>query len=1052
MADEQPAPYSRDFADVLEQELKAIQTRREAILAQELARANKKLMSADERTTASNPGDDPDSRLNQVRLKALDQHLAGICFSGGGIRSGTFAVGLLQGLANLGLLRRFDYLSTVSGGGYAGGWLASWLKRDGDVRNVEQQLSPSRVRQATAWREGLNPPPAVPYPPTAAPPRRLVVDEEPEPIHHLRSYSSYMAPQLGLLTADTWTIIAIWLRNVSVNLMMFLPMAMALVLLARLLLSIYAGLTTQAMAQASTQTTTLIRLGLGLLMLVVAFSFNGRALREFRRGGTPRFFNDEDTLAYWGWLYPLMFAGLMLSLSLRPVMWRINGLFTASPSAGAGGGPPAVPSFWGEIRDWLFRQVASDYGLLGAPNVVGHALVLGLGFVVGAIFLNLANRTLFLPYSWKFLRAAFFGGATGGVLLTVVEFATRALSDASHPELVAMLGTPAMLLVITSSIVVEVALVGRSINEAEREWWSRLAALLMIGGILWILAYATIIYVPILFIGAGLPIRILIASGWLTSTAAGIFAGRNAKPVNQGGSSLLLTIATVAPPLFLIGILGAISLLVAALVNHPGVTFPASGEEKLAIAQYFEGIRVDELSRISLWLGISIALAWIGSTLIDVNLFSLNAMYANRLIRCYLGASRPKKIWNKRWGTSPDPRFLSGAPIEATCPARDENPVTGFDPSDDIDLLDLRIGYVNPDKPEDRPYYGPHVLINTSLNLVGGTELAWRDRKGESFTLSPLYCGSKGTGYALVEPSSRVRLTLGRAMSISGAAVDPNMRFYQSSSLTAFLTLLNARLGYWMESPASPTARTGWAADSPKYSNLLWTEFFGLTVSSGEFVHLSDGGHFENMGVYELIRRRCRYIVACDAGEDTGPADENIAILIRLARIDFGVRIDLDATPFQLQGKDDLPEVHVVAGTIHYEDLDGGGMPGIILWVRISMTGDEPSDVQQYARTAPEFPHQPTDLKQSFTEEQFESYRVLGDHIANRVFSEPGENGEPSGKPLVPFWTETDPDREFAQGNARFFEKLKSRWDPARVAPTAPTGAGPEGPPPKPIL
>ena len=96
---------------------------------------------------------DEDRRQTQARVEALDEHLAGLAFSGGGIRGATFAVGVLQGLASLGLLRRFDYLSTVSGGGYAGGWLAAWLKRDGDASNVELQLNPNRVEQAEADRE-----------------------------------------------------------------------------------------------------------------------------------------------------------------------------------------------------------------------------------------------------------------------------------------------------------------------------------------------------------------------------------------------------------------------------------------------------------------------------------------------------------------------------------------------------------------------------------------------------------------------------------------------------------------------------------------------------------------------------------------------------------------------------------------------------------------------------------------------------------------------------------------------------------------------------------
>ena len=172
-------------------------------------------------------------------------NLAGLAFSGGGIRAATFAVGFLQGLSTLGLLSRFDYLSTVSGGGYAGGWLAAWLFREGQttnlkcpLRNVEMQLAVSRATQAKAQRRFLNPTgnnnPA---------PEPLAVDEEPEPVHHLREYSSYMAPRMGLFTMDTWAILMTWSRNVATNMMMLFPAAMLLVLAARAIVYAYTNVT-----------------------------------------------------------------------------------------------------------------------------------------------------------------------------------------------------------------------------------------------------------------------------------------------------------------------------------------------------------------------------------------------------------------------------------------------------------------------------------------------------------------------------------------------------------------------------------------------------------------------------------------------------------------------------------------------------------------------------------------------------------------------------------------------------------------------------------------
>ncbi len=174
-------------------------------------------------------------KLEAIRLAMMNRHLVGLAFSGGGIRSATFAVGVLHGLASLGLVRRFDYLSTVSGSGYAGAWLAAWIKRDGDPANVEKQLNPSRIEQArgTPGPSGED----LSCRPMLKPDE--VVDEEPEPLHHLRSYSSFMTPRSGLLTADTWSIIAIWLRNILINMLVILPTTVLLVLAVRSVAMLY---------------------------------------------------------------------------------------------------------------------------------------------------------------------------------------------------------------------------------------------------------------------------------------------------------------------------------------------------------------------------------------------------------------------------------------------------------------------------------------------------------------------------------------------------------------------------------------------------------------------------------------------------------------------------------------------------------------------------------------------------------------------------------------------------------------------------------------------
>src|SRR5206468_2463775 len=142
------------------------------------------------------PSDYPGSSEPKTRLKALydaihglKEKRAALCISGGGIRSATFGLGILQGLARKGLLDKFHYLSTVSGGGYLGSWLSAWIYHT-SLREVINQLRRPSGRP---------------------------LEPDPTPIWHLRTYSNYLSPKLGLLSADTWTLLATYVRNLFLN-------------------------------------------------------------------------------------------------------------------------------------------------------------------------------------------------------------------------------------------------------------------------------------------------------------------------------------------------------------------------------------------------------------------------------------------------------------------------------------------------------------------------------------------------------------------------------------------------------------------------------------------------------------------------------------------------------------------------------------------------------------------------------------------------------------------------------------------------------------------
>src|SRR5437899_9725709 len=191
-------------------------------------------------------------------------------------------------------------------------------------------------------------------------------------------------------------------------------------------------------------------------------------------------------------------------------------------------------------------------------------------------------------------------------------------------------------------------------------------------------------------------------------------------------------------------------------------------------------------------------------------------------------------------------------------------------------------------------------VINIALNLVGGSNLAWQERKAESFTVTPLHCGSYPVGYRKthVAPDqsygSRDGISLGSAVTISGAAASPNMGHHSSPLVTLILTLFNVRLGAWLGNPGSAGDAT-FQLGYPSFSvGPMIAEAFGLTNDKSPYVYLSDGGHFENLGLYEMVLRRWHFIVVSDAGSDHEGSFPDPGESVRDMRVDFRIPSDLD--------------------------------------------------------------------------------------------------------------------------------------------------------------
>jgi hypothetical protein len=214
------------------------------------------------------------------------------------------------------------------------------------------------------------------------------------------------------------------------------------------------------------------------------------------------------------------------------------------------------------------------------------------------------------------------------------------------------------------------------------------------------------------------------------------------------------------------------------------------------------------------------------------------------------------------------------------------------------------------------------------------------------------------------------------------------MGYHSSPLVTFILTLLNVRLGAWLGNPG-PRGDATFHFGYPNFSvGPIISEAFGLTNDSSPYVYLSDGGHFDNLGLYEMVLRRCHYIVVSDAGQDPECAFADLGEAVRKIRIDFGIPIEFDtidifprgeSTPSNGKGR------NCAIGRIRYSVVDGADAPdGVLIYIKPACYGDEPRDIYEYFKKNPAFPHEST-KDQFFSESQFESYRMLGAHTMGKL-------------------------------------------------------------------
>jgi hypothetical protein len=805
-----------------------------------------------------------------------------LCFSGGGVRSATFGLGVLQGLAEFpgSPLSTFDFLSTVSGGGYVGGWFSAWAARNpGGPTAVAAELA------------------ALPS---------STLEPEATPLQHIRKYCAFLDPQLGVLSADTWMLAATILRNMILNWTILIPLLLAALLVPKLYSSF---LPPQVFWEcACTFSPSLIA---GFIAGVWGAAYILWHLPAFcgpSKAGDDRFIGHA--------LIPLTISAIALSLHWA---WRVGtyGNYTALEVVAFGA---AMHVTGGVIAAGIliFRQSFRD-GRKQRPGAIALALICGL--VSGG-----------------------FAGWIAWLLSTL--FAIRFLD---LRNLYVCLAIPIILGAFTVAAMIMVGFASEVTGEDDREWWARAGGWMLIVMACWLIFSTSVVYGPGLLFSATAKIATMLGTATLGGIASWLgFSGKTSSGRNEKDKDAPAAKSTgwrdiaaaLAGPLFLLLLVAVLAIANQAILDHlpawlpglPWIEKPWAG----CLFLFAAGTCV----------------AFLCSWFINVNRFSLHAMYRTRLVRTYLGASHANRDKTVN-------RFID------------------MDDGDNISMAQLS---------HARPLH----IVNMALNLVGGKNLAWQQRKAESFTASRLRTGSLRVGYQYTEHyggkqhGKQRGLTLGAAVAISGAAASPNMGYHSSPLLSFVMTLFNARLGWWLANPGAP-GKGAWTKSGPTISFApILNEALGRTTDDRPWVYLSDGGHFENLGLYEMVLRRCRRILIVDGSQDQSYNYEDLGSACRKIRVDFGITVDF-AGGMAIYGPRDLRNRYCATGTIRYKDVDGAAAPdGEILYIKACLNGTEPVDVLNYASLQPAFPQQGTD-ELWFNESQFESYRKLGQHIAAKI-------------------------------------------------------------------
>ena len=856
------------------------------------------------------------ARRSTIRAAILDQALEeddpplGIAFSGGGIRSATLSLGIAQALARKDRLLDFDYMSTVSGGGYFGSFLGTLFLPD-ELKGATPQ-NPEDVGSAKFSEAAEIAQEALIIPPDETMVRKRNIRS---PIYWLREHSRYLAPGgMSDMASGATYLARNWLAMIYV---FCLPLLLLFCLTRAVAELIASGLPKVA----------------SVLVLLVAEQAKPNGFCQLLEqchssGGVP-------VALQISWIFILAAIALFGSIACGLAYWLTE------VRVGKDG------------KSQFFCNI-----ILTTTAALAILLLLWvcekpfppLGFlIIGGITLTLVSAIIAIITSWRLKnreKAAF------------VSEVRRVLTAASRMCNLAFLTLAALAVVDTLALWLA--------NWIAKNHGIRWSVLLIS---VWPFIAVVLSKVPGWFGGGGSKFSGLIWKNiWNIALMAGVIMF----------SSLAILVDL------------AVHWLVSA--GHP---FLYPSENNLSWFQFREWDSSKGLMWV--WLtGISLFLTVLTGYLTGfINLSSLHNLYASRLSRAYLGGANVRRL--EKAGSSK---------------------ITENDPHDYI-AVDQYQGAAGKS-------WAPLHLINVTLNetrSLTGSQLLERDRKGVPMVFAPegifVNAGVENEGQPAFPWDTEVPgvhagqgfeiLSVGQLCAISGAAASSAMGSMTTLGGALALTYANVRLGYWW-SAGKLVGSVGLLSTPFQTYSYLWKEMTASYDRRWPLWNISDGGHFDNSGTYELLRRRIPRIVVCDHGSDPSYRFEDLENLVRKAKLDLGLDVTVaasddladagitqEASHLFLNGPDWREACKGKSGSafalllrVRNHDKPGESpFSGWIVWLKPVLIDGLSEDVRGYALSHDSFP-QETTADQFFDEAQWESYRALGEAMMDKLLTVAG--------------------------------------------------------------